>query len=87
MGSVAEIVGKTLKQLIIARGYTSYEKFAHEYGLEKSALGKILRGERLPRIDTLIRIAQALEVSLDEIYPMPQSDLRRSKTIGRKKTP
>lgn len=49
------------------------ELFAYENAIDKSALSKILRGDRLPRIDTLIRIAEALEVTLNDLYPMPKA--------------
>lgn len=66
-------IGDNLRKFIKKRGYRSAELFAYENAIDKSALSKMLRGERLPRVDTLIRIAEALDVTLNDIYPMPRA--------------
>lgn len=59
-----------LQRFIAAKGYSSVEKFAYEMGFSKGGLGKILQGKRMPRLDTVVRLAQALEVTLDDLYPV-----------------
>lgn len=70
--SIGRKIGENLRKIIKKRGYRSVELFAYENAIDKSALSKILRGDRLPRVDTFIRIAEALEVTLNELYPLPQ---------------
>jgi len=55
-----------LKRLILNE-YPSVEKFAHEHGLDKSTLSRILGGKREPKISTLLKIAEALNVGVDAI--------------------
>jgi len=62
--------GENLRKFIKKRGYRSAELFAYENAIDKSALSKMLRGDRLPRLDTLIRIAEALEITLNDLYPI-----------------
>ena len=82
---IGKLLGQNLQKLIGKSGYSSVEKFAYENGIDKSALSKILRGERLPRIDTAIRIAEALEVTLNDLYPMPPKR-KEEPTKGRRRS-
>jgi transcriptional regulator with XRE-family HTH domain len=66
-------LGENIRKIIKKRGYQSVERFAYENAIDKSALSKILRGVRLPQVNTLIFIAEALEVTLQELYPMPKA--------------
>jgi transcriptional regulator with XRE-family HTH domain len=45
----------------------SQEQLADLAGLHRTAVGLLERGFRLPRIDTLVKVAGALEVSADEL--------------------
>ena len=65
---VVQLVAQRISGWILRRGYDTVERFAYENGLDKSALSKILKGRRRPRFDTLIRIAEALEVTLNDLY-------------------
>jgi predicted transcriptional regulator len=67
---IGEKLGENLRKFIKKRGYRSAELFAYENAIDKSSLSKMLRGDRLPRLDTMIRIAEALEVTLNDLYPM-----------------
>jgi len=71
--NIGRKVGENLRKFIKKRGYRSVELFAYENAIDKSALSKILRGDRLPRVDTLVRIAEALEITLNDLYPMPRA--------------
>jgi transcriptional regulator with XRE-family HTH domain len=45
-------------------GFASHEEFAHVVNLPKSTLSRILSGKADPRLSTLNRIADGLEMSL-----------------------
>jgi transcriptional regulator with XRE-family HTH domain len=57
-----------------ARGL-SQQELAHITGTTQSAIARLEKGGRPPRIDTLLRIAQALECDLVvELRPNPASE-------------
>lgn len=60
-------VGKRLKELRIAKGYTNYEYLAYEIGMSRSQLGTYENGANIT-IATLVKILDHLEVSLDEFF-------------------
>lgn len=72
-------LGENIRKIIRKRGYPSVERFAYENAIDKSALSKILRGTRLPQVNTLVFIAEALEVTLQDLYPMPKAKPYSSK--------
>ncbi len=45
----------------------SQEALGERAGLHRTAIGLLERGERLPRIDTLIKLAQALPVEAADL--------------------
>jgi len=58
---------KNLKQLRKKKGWTQ-EKLAQESGISFHTLIKIERGDiKSPRLDTLIKIAKALNLSIDDL--------------------
>lgn len=65
--SLHDHLRRNLKFLIHDAGYRSCELFAHENGIEKSTVSRILRGEREPKVGTLDRIRQALDVDWNAI--------------------
>lgn len=76
-------LAENLQRLIAARGYPSVEKFSYELGFSKGGLGKILQGKRIPRFDTVVRLAKALEVTLNDLYPMG-SDAKNEVTLAKR---
>ena len=60
------VIRSNLKRLILDE-YPSVEKFAHEHDLDKSTLSRILGGKREPKISTLLKIAEALNIGVDAI--------------------
>ena len=57
-----------------ARGL-SQQELAHITGTTQSAIARLEKGGRPPRIDTLLRIAQALDCELVvELRPKPEED-------------
>lgn len=66
----AKALGKRLAKLIAQKGYKSPYGFWLEHGdegLSRSNLNYILNGKGDPKLSTLRRIAEGLEVSLSEL--------------------
>jgi len=60
-------LGARIKQLRIAKGYTSQEIFAYEHNLNRVQYSRYERGEDL-RFSTLMKVIQTLDVSIDEFF-------------------
>lgn len=65
--AVSKEIGKKIRQTRESRGITQ-EDLALEAGLNRAYIGYIERGERNPSTDTLVKIAKALKVSLNELF-------------------
>jgi gp16 family phage-associated protein len=61
------MIRSNIQKEIADAGYRTVELFAHENGLDKSTLSRVLNGSREPRIGTLIRIANALGIPLTQL--------------------
>jgi predicted transcriptional regulator len=44
--------------------------FAHENEFEKSYIAKLVRGEVEPKLGNMVRLAKALDATLEDLYPM-----------------
>ncbi len=64
---VLKKLGKRVKKIRIAKGYTSYEYFAYEHNISRAQFGRYGRGEDL-RFSTLVKIIQAFNMSLEEFF-------------------
>jgi transcriptional regulator with XRE-family HTH domain len=62
-------LGQAIKRHIEAKGYATLEGFAHEHAIPKGTLSKIVNGKVDAKISTLLRISQALGVSVTEFFP------------------
>lgn len=60
-------VADAIAQAIRKAGFASHEEFAHVIGLPKSTLSRILSGKADPKLSTLQRIADGLEMSLSRL--------------------
>jgi len=60
-------LGKAIRAHRAALGY-SQESFANQVGVHRTYLGAIERGERNPSLRNLCRIAQALSMSLSDLF-------------------
>lgn len=60
-------IGRRIQQYREARGYTQ-EKFSEKVGLTTNYLSAVERGEKIPRVTTLIKIINELGVSANEIF-------------------
>lgn len=59
-------IGKRIRQKRLSKSW-SQEEFAEKLNLSVPYIGMIERGEKLPRLETFIRIANALDASADEL--------------------
>lgn len=60
-------LAKRIKDLRIAKGYTSYEYFAYEHNISRAQFGRYERGEDL-RFSSLVRVCNALGVTIEEFF-------------------
>lgn len=60
-------LGDRIKQLRIKKGYTSYEIFAFENGINRAQFGRYERGEDL-RYSSLLKVIRALGVTQREFF-------------------
>jgi transcriptional regulator with XRE-family HTH domain len=63
---VGRVVGRRISELRKEIGI-SQEEMGYRAGLHRTAAGELERGIRVPRIDTLLKVAAALEVSIGEL--------------------
>lgn len=63
--------GENLRAARKERGY-SQEGFAHTVDLDRTYIGGIERGERNPGLKAIIRIAEALELDVSELFAAPR---------------
>ena len=62
----SKAIGKRIKEKRIERSW-SQEDFSERVGLSPVYIGMIERGEKTPKLETFIRIANTLNVSSDEL--------------------
>ncbi len=60
-------LGDRIKQLRLAKGYTSYEIFAFENNINRAQFGRYERGEDL-RYSSLLKVLQALGISSKDFF-------------------
>lgn len=63
---LAIILGEYIRELRERKGYFSRNRFANEYDLNDSNLGKIENGLIEVKFVTLLKVIQALDISLEE---------------------
>jgi transcriptional regulator with XRE-family HTH domain len=60
-------LGKRLKELRIAKGYTNYEYFAFENNISRAQYGRYEQGQDL-RLSSLLKVLKALGVSPSDFF-------------------
>ena len=55
-----------IKELRDQKGI-SQEELAHRAGLSRTGMGFVETGKRWPRLDTLMKVAQGLNITVDEL--------------------
>jgi len=61
--------GRRIRAFRKLKGFTQ-ESFAKELGISVSILGEIERGNRMPNLELLDKIAALLQVSINELKPI-----------------
>ena len=67
---VRERLGKNVRRLRKAKGLAQ-EKFALEFGMDRTYVSGIERGTRNPTVTVVQRLADALDVSIAELFVDP----------------
>lgn len=65
-----KVFGTRLRELRLARGWSSQEAFALHAGLDRTYVSGIESGRRNPTLDVMVRIAGALNVPLSELVAL-----------------
>lgn len=63
----AQIIGQRIREIRLAKGYTSYKTFALEHDIEPRQYFRYEAGEANFKIETLIRLAKCFEMSVQEL--------------------
>lgn len=74
-------IGLYIKELRIKKGYLSRKKFADEYDINDSNLSRIERGLGEVKFVTLLKILQALDISLADFMNGLQERLGKDFTL------
>lgn len=59
-------LAKRIKELRLERGI-SQEELAHRSGLSRTGMGFLETGKRWPRLDSLMKVAAGLHITVDEL--------------------
>ena len=65
-----------IKELRLDRGI-SQEELAHRSGLSRTGMGLLETGKRWPRLDTLMSVADGLNITVDELLKGLQKPSKR----------
>ncbi|WP_242927343.1 helix-turn-helix transcriptional regulator [Pontibacter vulgaris] len=61
-------IGNRLKEIRIAKGYTSYEDFALEHGIARMQYWRLETGKTNPTIKTLYKVLEIHQITLQEFF-------------------
>jgi transcriptional regulator with XRE-family HTH domain len=65
---IVRLIGRRIREVRIARGFKSQEGFADYCGVHRTFMGHIETGKKDFRLSTIIRIANALNVTLADLF-------------------
>ncbi len=60
-------LGERIRQLRIAKGYSSYEYFAYEHNISRAQFGRYENGQDI-RLSTLVKVINAFGMTLHEFF-------------------
>ncbi|WES96549.1 helix-turn-helix transcriptional regulator [Chryseobacterium arthrosphaerae] len=64
---VLKKLGKRIKEIRMAKGYSSYEYFAYEHNISRAQYGRYEKGEDL-RFSTLAKVINAFGMTMNEFF-------------------
>lgn len=70
-----ERIANHLRFWMRVRDYRSAERLAHESGVNKGNVSRILRGDSAPGVRTLAALANALEITIEDLLSETQNML------------
>ena len=70
---IASIIGEKIRQYRLKNGWTQQELGA-KIGMSKNAIGNYEKGFRSPKKNTMFDLANAFNVSIDDLFPPIQKD-------------
>jgi DNA-binding XRE family transcriptional regulator len=73
VASIHARFGRTVRALRAKAGY-SQESFADATHIHRTSMGILERGEGNPRLDTIMKIARGLDMSLSELFVAMEKD-------------
>ncbi|WP_088102030.1 helix-turn-helix domain-containing protein [Halalkalibacter urbisdiaboli] len=66
-GKISKIIGERLRKLRKEQGL-SQEELAHKAFLHPTYIGQLERGEKNPTVETVEKVANALQISLADLF-------------------
>jgi len=76
--SIAEAFGDSVREIRTAAGI-SQEALAHAAGIERSYMGKVERGQHLPSLVLVFKIARALNCKIVDLMASVEGKLNSAK--------
>lgn len=80
MKDIIKLLGERIQQLRKEHGF-SQEKLAHRANIHRSHLGKIERGEISVTIESVAKVADAFEMTLEEVFKHLQPSFENKDNI------
>ncbi|MCT4644993.1 MAG: helix-turn-helix domain-containing protein [Carboxylicivirga sp.] len=77
-------LGKRLRSIRLSKGYRNYELFAFQNEISRSQYGRYENGQDL-RISSLLKITQALDISLEEFFSEGFEEVFQETSSNKKK--
>jgi transcriptional regulator with XRE-family HTH domain len=65
---IIRLIGRRIREVRIAKGFKSQEGFADYCGVHRTFMGHIETGKKDFRLSTIIRISNALNVTLSDLF-------------------
>ena len=70
---IAIVIGENIKRYRLQNGWTQQE-LGTKIGISKNAIGNYEKGFRSPKKDTMFDLANAFNISIDDLFPPIQKD-------------
>jgi transcriptional regulator with XRE-family HTH domain len=65
---ILRLLGRRIREIRVKRGFASQEQFADYCGMHRTFLGHLETGRKDFRLTTIIRVAQSLGVTLQDLF-------------------